>query len=56
VHRLPETIVVDNGPEFTTKAPDQWAYPRGAKLHFIRPGKLVENAYVESFDGKLSDE
>lgn len=56
VHRLPETIVVDNGPEFTSNALDQWAYQRGAKLHFIRPGKPVENAYVESFNGKFRDE
>jgi putative transposase len=32
------------------------AYQRGAKLHFIRPGKPVENAYVESFNGKFRDE
>jgi putative transposase len=56
VHRLPQTIVVDNGPEFTSNALDQWAYQRGAKLHFIRPGKPVENAYIESFNGKFRDE
>ena len=54
--RLPETIVVDNGPEFTSNALDQWAYQRSAKLHFIRPGKPVENAYIESFNGKFRDE
>src|SRR2546425_4265214 len=46
----------DNGPEFTSKALDAWAYQRGVKLHFIRPGKPVENAYVESFNGKLRNE
>ncbi len=56
VHRHPQTIVVDNGPEFTSNALDQWAYQRGAKLHFIRPGKPVENAYIESFNGKFRDE
>jgi putative transposase len=53
---LPETIVMENGPEFTGKALDEWAYRRGVQLHFIRPGKLVENAYVESFNGKFRDE
>jgi len=48
--------VMDNGPEFTGKALDAWAYQRGVKLHFIRPGKPVENAYVESFNGKFRNE
>jgi putative transposase len=53
---LPEVITVDNGPEFAGKAMDEWAYRRGVKLNFIRPGKPVENAYIESFNGKLRDE
>jgi putative transposase len=52
----PAMIVMDNGPEFTGKALDAWAYRRGVKLHFIRPGKPVENAYIESFNGKFRDE
>ena len=52
----PETIVMDNGPEFTSKALDQWAHERNVKLHFIRPGKPVENAYAESFNGRFRDE
>lgn len=52
----PELIVSDNGPEFTGKALDEWAYRTGVKLHHIRPGKPVENAYVESFNGKLRNE
>jgi putative transposase len=52
----PEMIVMDNGPEFTGQALDAWAYRRGVKLHFIRPGKPVENAYIESFNGKFRDE
>lgn len=52
----PGMIVMDNGPEFAGKALDAWAYRRGVKLHFIRPGKPVENAYVESFNGKFRDE
>jgi len=53
---LPERIVVDNGPEFISNALDAWAYERGVKLNFIRPGKPVDNAYMESFNGKFRDE
>ena len=53
---LAEVITVDNGPEFAGKTLDEWAYRRGIKLNFIRPGKPVENAYAESFIGKLRDE
>ena len=35
---------------------DAWAYARGVTLRFIRPGKPIENAYVESFNGKFRDE
>ena len=56
VRGLPENIVVDNGPEFISNALDAWAYERGVKLHFIRPGKPVDNAYMESFNGKFRDE
>jgi putative transposase len=49
-------IVCDNGPEFTGRALDSWAYTRGVQLHFIRPGKPIENAFVESFNGRLRDE
>jgi len=44
------------GPEFISNALDEWAYIRGIKLHFIRPGKPVENAYIESFNGRFRDE
>ena len=53
---LPEAITVDNGPEFAGKAMEEWAYRRGIKLSFIRPGKPVENAFAESFNGRLRDE
>ncbi len=52
----PGRIVVDNGPEFTSKALDLWAYEAGVELVFIRPGKPIENCYVESFNGKMRDE
>jgi putative transposase len=56
VHGLPEQIVVDNGPEFISNAVDAWAYARGVKLQFIRPGKPVDNCYMESFNGRFRDE
>jgi putative transposase len=53
---LPDTIVIDNGSEFTGRALDAWANKHGVKLHFIDPGKPVQNAYIESFNGKFRDE
>jgi integrase-like protein len=44
---------VDNGMEFASKAMDQWAYWNGVHLDFIRPGRPVENGYIESFNGRL---
>jgi putative transposase len=44
------------GPEFAGRTLDAWAYARGVTLRFIRPGKPIENAYVESFNGKFRDE
>jgi putative transposase len=49
-------LVSDNGPEFTSKAMDQWAFANKVQLHFIRPGKPTENAFIESFNGRLRDE
>jgi len=53
---FPEAIQVDNGPEFISQAVDQWAYWNGVVLHFIEPGKPVQNAFIESFNGKFRDE
>ena len=53
---LPELITVDNGPEFAGTVLDAWAYRQGVQLHFIQPGKPVQNAYIESFNGRLRDE
>jgi putative transposase len=53
---LPESIIVDHGPEFISRALDIWAYRRGLQLVFIRPGKPTENAYVESFHSRFRDE
>jgi len=52
----PQMITVDNGPEFISNALDQWASERGVKLVFSRPGKPVDNAFIESFNGRLRDE
>lgn len=54
--QAPQTIILDNGPELTSKALDQWAYMRGVGLHFIAPGKPVQNCFVESFNDKFRDE
>lgn len=53
---LPRSIRMDNGPEFTGQALDEWAHRRGVKLEFIRPGRPVENAFIESFNGRLREE
>jgi putative transposase len=53
---LPEAIVLDNGPEFRGRALAAWSEERKVRLEFIEPGKPVQNAYVESFNGRLRDE
>ena len=53
---LPKSITVDNGSEFACRDMDGWAYWRRIKLDFIRPGKPVENAFIESFNRRLRDE
>jgi putative transposase len=53
---LPDFIQVDNGAEFSGNEMDRWAHENNVKLQFIRPGKPVENAYIESFNGRLRDE
>ena len=52
----PTAIVSDNGPEFCSRVVDEWAHRVGIKLQFIRPGKPVDNCYMESFNGKFRDE
>lgn len=53
---LPDAIRVDNGSEFYSRVMDAWAYRRGVRLDFIRPGKPTENGHIESFNGRLRDE
>jgi len=51
-HRpAPQAITVDNGGEFVSRAMDAWAYAHDVRPDFIRPGKPVENAFIESFNG-----
>ena len=52
----PQSIRIDNGPEFISKALDAWAFEQGIALHFIRRGKPTENGQIESFNGRLRDE
>ena len=52
----PQSIRVDNGPEFISRSLDLWAYFNGVKLDFSRPGKPTDNAVIESFNRRLRDE
>ena len=52
----PKTIRVDDGPEFTSRAPDRWAYLDGVEPDFSRPGKPTDNAFIEPFGGRLRAE
>jgi len=55
-HGKPRVIVCDNGPEFIGRALEIWAEENGITIHFIQPGKPVQNCYVESFNGRFRDE
>lgn len=52
----PKAVRTDQGPEFTGKALDQWAYEHRVDLKLIQPGKPMQNGYIESFNGKFRDE
>ena len=52
----PDCIVSDNGTEFTSMAILRWVQDTGIDWHYIAPGKPTQNAFVESFNGKLRDE
>ena len=52
----PESIVSDNGTEFTSTAILKWAKDNGVEWHYIDPGKPQQNAFIESFNGSLRDE
>lgn len=56
IRGAPQIIVTDNGPEFTSHALGEWALTHSVKLAFIRPGKPMENGFIESFNGRFRDE
>lgn len=53
VRATPQRVILDNGPELIAPALDAWAYQSGVELAFTRPGKPVDNCFVESFHDKL---
>lgn len=53
IRGLPKSIICDNGSEFVSRAMDQWAFRNSVELKFIQPGKPIQNAFIESFNGKL---
>ena len=53
---LPAQIVLDNGPELISRVLEQWAHQHAVTLHFIDPGKPIQNAFCESFHGRVRDE
>lgn len=55
-HGKPERIVLDNGPELTSNAMLEWSITNNVFLDFISPGKPMENAICESFNGRFRDE
>ena len=55
-HGTPCFIKVDNGPEFVSKELDKWAYDNKVTLDFSRPGRPIDNACIESFNGSFRDE
>jgi putative transposase len=52
----PKMIVSDNGSELTSNAILTWADQAGVEWHYIAPGKPMQNAFIESFNGRLRDE
>jgi putative transposase len=53
---VPRSITVDHGTEFMSRALEDWAFQRGVQLDFTRPGKPLDNAFIESLNGHLRDE
>jgi putative transposase len=53
---LPKTLLVDNGPEFTSKALDAWAHCHDVQLAFSRPGTPTDNPFIEVFNARFRAE
>lgn len=56
IHGRPAALLSDNDSEFTGRVMFHWAYQQGIELCFIEPGKPSQNAFIESFNGRLRDE
>ena len=56
VRGVPESIRIDNGPEFTSRCFVAWAEDRKIRLIYIQPGKPAQNSFIESFNGRFRDE
>jgi putative transposase len=54
--RKPKVLLLDNGPEFTSRALARWASMNEVKLQFIDPGKPTQHGHIESFNGRLRSE
>lgn len=54
--KLPDSAVMDNGPEFRSQAVFEWAQKNHVRLDYIQPGKPTQNCFIESFNGKFRDE
>jgi putative transposase len=52
----PTALRCDNGTEFTATAFDQWAYWNHVQIDYSRPGKPTDNAFIESFNGRVRQE
>ena len=53
---LPKFLFCDNGSEFTSQIMDLWAYHHQVRIDFSRPGKPTDNAFIESFNGRVRQE
>lgn len=56
LEKLPSKLRCDNGPEMTSRDFLSWAHQKEISIEYIQPGKPVQNAYIESFNGKFRDE
>ena len=52
----PAYLRFDNGPEFIARAVADWCRFNGVDTVFIDPGSPWQNAWIESFNGRLRDE
>lgn len=50
MHGKPVAVRVDNGPEFTSNEFELWAKEKGITIHYIQPGKPMQNGYIERFN------